>query len=343
MEDDNNWHYRIPNAEEVREAPGSYSWDCMRNAFAAEITELAVADDRGSSLLSGDIGNRLFDDFKDRCPGRFYNCGVAEANMIGMAAGMAMCGLRPVAYTITPFVTTRCLEQIRVDVCYHHVPVTIVGTGGGLSYASLGPTHHSCEDIALLRALPNMAVVCPGRRGGSAAGGAGGLSAAEPASTSASARKARRSSTKRLRSSPSARRSPIRDGREVCLLSTGNMLPEALAAAERLERDGVSTRVASFHTVKPLDTDYLDECFYNFPLVATVEEHSLIGGFGSAVAEWLADRPRQRATLCRFGTRDEFLHESGEQEHAREHFGLTAEQIAHTIGAKMRGRVRAAA
>src|SRR6202043_803040 len=102
------------------------------------------------------------DKFKAKHPARFFNCGVAEANMMGVAAGMAMEGLRPVAYTITPFITTRCLEQIRVDVCYHNVPVVIVGTGSGLSYASLGATHHSCEDIGLLRLLPNMTVVCPG-------------------------------------------------------------------------------------------------------------------------------------------------------------------------------------
>src|SRR5215831_3850488 len=112
----------------------------MRDAFAAELTALAVEDKR-IVLLSGDIGNRLFDNYKARFSQRFLNCGVAEANMISMAAGMALCGMRPVAYTITPFITTRCLEQIRVDVCYHNVPVVIVGVGGGLSYASLGGTH----------------------------------------------------------------------------------------------------------------------------------------------------------------------------------------------------------
>src|SRR5215467_4329085 len=132
----------------------------MRNAFADELTKLG-SEEPCVVMLSGDIGNRLFDKFKDRHPGRFLNCGVAEANMTGVAAGMAMCGLRPVAYTITPFVTTRCLEQIRVDVCYHNLPVTIVGVGAGLSYASLNATHHSCEDVAFLRALPNMSIVCP--------------------------------------------------------------------------------------------------------------------------------------------------------------------------------------
>ena len=132
----------------------------MRNAFASEIAALADKDER-VVLLMGDIGNRLFNDFRAAHPERFFNCGVAEANMTSMAAGMASCGLRPFTYTITPFATTRCLEQIRVDVCYHHLPVVVVGVGAGLSYASLGATHHACEDIAFLRALPGMIVVCP--------------------------------------------------------------------------------------------------------------------------------------------------------------------------------------
>src|ERR1700760_4170007 len=133
----------------------------MRNAFADELTKIGD-DDHRVIMLSGDIGNRLFDAFKDKHPNRFFNCGVAEAKMTGLAAGLAMNGLRPVTYTITPFVTTRCLEQIRVDVCYHDLPVTIVAVGAGLSYASLGVTHHANEDIAFLRALPGMSVVCPG-------------------------------------------------------------------------------------------------------------------------------------------------------------------------------------
>jgi transketolase len=133
----------------------------MRNAFADELTKLGDQDSR-VVMLSGDIGNRLFDKFKAKHPARFFNCGVAEANMMGVAAGMAMNGLRPVAYTITPFVTTRCLEQIRTDVCYHEAPVTIVAVGAGLAYAGLGPTHHACEDISFLRSIPNMVVICPG-------------------------------------------------------------------------------------------------------------------------------------------------------------------------------------
>jgi len=132
----------------------------MRNAFADEMTKLAATDHR-VVVLSGDIGNKLFDKLKAVDEKRFYNCGIAEANMMGVAAGMALSGLRPFVYTITLFTTTRCFEQIRVDVCYHHAPVVIVGTGSGLSYADLGPTHHSLEDMAILRTLPGMRVVAP--------------------------------------------------------------------------------------------------------------------------------------------------------------------------------------
>ena len=130
----------------------------MRNAFAKEITRLAKSSSK-LVLLSGDIGNRLFDEYKDIPNSNFLNCGVAEDNMMGVAAGLAMSGLKPIVYTITPFTTTRCLEQIRVDVCYHNVPVIIIGTGSGLSYASLGPTHHSLEDFAIFRAVPNITIL----------------------------------------------------------------------------------------------------------------------------------------------------------------------------------------
>jgi transketolase len=303
----------------------------MRNAFAAEITALAAEDQR-VVLLSGDIGNRLFDDYKVRAPGRFFNCGVAEANMISVAAGMALCGLRPVAYTITPFVTTRCLEQIRVDVCYHHVPVIIVGTGSGLSYASLGATHHSCEDIAFLRSLPHMTVVCPGDSVEVRQALRAALASDEPVYI-------------RLgkKGEPVVHQQPppfvigkgivLRPGTEVCLLSTGNVLPVALRAAEALGAQGVSAEVVSFHTVKPLDETLLAEAFARFEAVVTVEEHSLIGGLGGAVAEWLVDRdpPGRKARLLRIGTADAFLHEAGDQEYARRCFGLTPEAIAERV------------
>ena len=112
-------------------------------------------------LLSGDIVNRLFDNFRKNFPTRFHNCGIAEASMTGIASGLAHLGLRPITYTIATFNTIRCLEQIKLDVCYPNLPVIIVGTGAGLSYSSLGSTHHSIEDIALLRSIPNLSILCP--------------------------------------------------------------------------------------------------------------------------------------------------------------------------------------
>jgi transketolase len=300
----------------------------MRNAFAKEITELALKDSR-VVLLAGDIGNRLFDNLKAKCPDRFLNCGVAEANMIGVAAGMAMSGLRPFCYTITPFVTYRCMEQIRIDACYHHVPVVIVGTGSGLSYASLGATHHSCEEMGMLRTLPGLAVLAPA----DAMEVRGALKAALNYPHPVYIRIGKKGEPVVHKSEPEfviGKGIPIRDGADVCLLSAGTMLPVVIDAASELEKAGISAKVVSFHTIKPLDTALLAEAFARFRLVATIEEHSLVGGLGSAVAEWLADT-NTKGRLVRFGTRDEFLHETCEQEEAREFFGLTAPAIAARI------------
>jgi transketolase len=300
----------------------------MRNAFASEITALAVADER-LVFLAGDIGNKLFDDYKKKCPGRFFNCGVAEANMVSVAAGLAMAGLRPVTYTITPFMTTRCLEQIRVDVCYQNLPVVIVGIGAGLSYAALNATHHACEDIAFLRMLPNMTVVCPA----DAVEVRLALRAAMQAPGPVYIRLGKKGEPVIHKTPPDfalGRGIDIRPGRDICLLSTGNMLPASLETADRLEAAGLSTRVVSMHTVKPLDEPLLREVFGSAVVVATVEEHSVLGGLGGSVAEWRADQSAG-ARLIRIGTSDEFLYTAGEQEYARERYGLTPEHIAGRI------------
>jgi transketolase len=302
----------------------------VRNAFADELTKLGQEDKR-VVMLSGDIGNKLFDKFRAAQPERFFNCGVAEQNMTGVAAGMAMSGLRPVTYTITPFATTRCLEQIRTDAAYHEAPVTIIGVGAGLSYAGLGPTHHSCEDLAFLRAIPNMIVIAPG-------------DSWEVRSALRAVMKQDRPAYIRIgkKGEPVVHKGPIEnfeigraivveEGADVCLLSTGNMLPEAVEAGHLLKQKGVSARVVSFHTVKPLDEACLADAFANFALVATIEEHSLIGGFGSAVAEWVVDHDVSPRAMLRFGAPDAFFKKSGEQEYAREQLGLTGHQMAEAI------------
>lgn len=303
----------------------------MRNAFADELTALGAEDPR-LVLLAGDIGNRLFDRFKAAHPGRFFNCGVAEANMTGVAAGMAMSGLRPFTYSITPFVTTRCLEQIRVDVCYHELPVVIVAVGAGLSYAGLGPTHHACEDISFLRSIPNMTVVCPGDAWEVRAA----LRAALAHDGPVYLRMGKKGEPLVHDGVPAdfeiGRAIVLADGEDLCLLSTGTMLPEVMEAARLLAETGLSARVVSFHTVKPLDEEHISEAFSGFSLVVTVEEHSLIGGLGAAVSEWLADRPPEPGRLLRIGTPDVFFKRSGEQSYAREQLGLSGHQIAERVG-----------
>lgn len=301
----------------------------MRNTFASEITSLA-GQDESLILLSGDIGNRLFNDFKDKYPQRFYNCGVAEANMTGMAAGMALCGLHPVTYTITPFATTRCMEQIRLDVCYHNLPIIIVGTGSGLSYAPLGATHHSLEDISFLRSIPNMTVICP-------------ADTVEVRLALQAAIKAGGPVYIRLgkKGEPLVHQTPpefvigkgitLIEGDEICILSAGNMLPTAMQAAKMMIEKGKSVQVVSLHTIKPLDGDLLKSVFEKCRVVATIEEHSLIGGLGSSVAEWYADNGLQKAHLLRFGTADRFFPIAGSQTYAREYYGLTPQRVAEKV------------
>ncbi len=305
----------------------------MRNAFAEELTRVA-ATDRRVVVLSGDIGNKLFDKLKAVDEQRFYNCGIAEANMMGVAAGMAMSGLRPFVYTITPFTTTRCFEQIRVDVCYHHAPVVIVGTGSGLSYSELGPTHHSLEDMAILRTLPGMRVLAP-------------CDASELRQALHEVLKDDSPTYIRIGKKGEADIHPslpnlklgkvlvIRPGTDVALLCAGNMMADTLKAADLLAASGISAEVVSFHTVKPLDADYLQQAATRFKLLVTVEEHSRIGGFGSAVAEWRMAQPRNVAQLG-FGTDDVFMHEVGSQAYARKKYGLTADNIAATTLAALR-------
>ncbi|MBT3792050.1 MAG: transketolase [Rhodospirillales bacterium] len=305
----------------------------MRNAFAKEMTEIAGNDDK-LVLLSGDIGNMLFDNYKKVAPERFFNCGVAEANMMGLASGMAMSGLRPFVYTITPFTTTRVMEQIRVDVCYQNVPVVICGVGSGLSYASLGATHHSCEDIAMLRTLPNMNILCPG----DAMEVHACIRAAYAHDGPSYIRLGKKGEPVIHDEIPDltiGQPLTIRDGKDVSILSVGTMLPTAMEASDILLKSGINAGVTSFHTVKPLNTDTLARAFDTCRLVVTLEEHSLIGGLGSAIAEWVVDQGGITTPLLRIGTPDKFFSEAGEQEYARERLGLDPASVAKTITAKL--------
>ena len=307
----------------------------MRNQFAETMTLLAQ-ENPDIVLLSGDIGNRLFDNYKKAASERFFNCGIAEANMVTMAAGLAHSGMRPVAYTITPFITTRCLEQIKVDVCYHNLPVVLVGTGSGLSYAELGATHHSCEDIAIMRAMPNMTVICAADRNEVRLA----LEQAVKLDSPVYLRIGKKnepdihSSAVPFKIGESIK---VRSGHDICLLATGNMVAVAIETADILEQSGLSVQVVSMHTVKPLDQNRLTDVVTRFPLIATLEEHNHIGGFGSAVAEWLVDSHQLNTRLIRFSTPDEFISNVSSQQEARERYGLNAQQIAQSLRSDFTG------
>ena len=300
----------------------------MRNAFANEITRLAKLDER-VVLLSGDIGNKLFVDFKRAAPSRFYNCGVAEANMMGVAAGMALSGLRPIIYTITPFTTTRCFEQIRVDVCYQQAPVIIVGTGSGLSYAELGPTHHSLEDMAILRTLPGMCVLAPCDSAELRCMLQSALQQNNPVYIRIG-KKGEPAIHAHLSQYQIGKAIVVRKGEKLALLAAGTIMPQVVQAADLLKEKGIFAEIVSFHSVKPLDEDYLQQAAERFKLIVSVEEHGLIGGLGGAIAEWWVKQPRA-AQLLNLGTPDEFMHEIGSQEYARLKYGLVAEDIAGAV------------
>jgi len=298
----------------------------VRNAFARSVTRIAESD-ADIVLLAGDIGNRLFDGYKDQYPDRFYNCGVAEAGMTGIAGWLASSGLNPITYTITPFNTLRCLEQIRLDICYPDYPAIIVGTGSGLSYAGLGATHHSMEDIGLMRLLPNMHVVCPG-------------DAIEVELAVKAAVELARPVYIRLgkKGEPQVHPSPpefqigkgivLQAGSGVALLSVGNMLSVAAETSDRLRESGISPSLVSLHTVKPLDENLLGSLFAQFEKIAVIEEHGLAGGAGSAILEWANEKGLDASKIVRFGAKDSFLTGIGNQQEARLSLNLDAKSIA---------------
>jgi transketolase len=302
----------------------------MRNRFAQKLTQMSEHNDK-IMLLSGDIGNRLFDNFKAQRPDRFFNCGVAEQNMTGMAAGLAKQGFLPVTYTIAPFCTTRCLEQIRVDVAYHNLPVTIVSVGAGLSYAGLGPTHHSFEDTALLRVIPNMRVLSPADSDELSACLEMAFATPKPTYIRMGKKGEPDVHGRTLNAYEISTPIKLTDGEDVCLIGSGTLLPEVVKAAELLSEKGVSSSVYSLPQIKPLPAIELLNIFSEYPVVAVFEEHSLAGGLSSACAELLVDHQIAGTKLLRFGIPDTFYKKSGSQSFARDYLGLTASHFVQKI------------
>lgn len=299
----------------------------MRDAFIASLCESAARDER-VMWLSADLGFKLVDGFARQFPGRFLNMGVCEANMVSVAAGLALEGKRPFTYSIAPFATARCLEQIRDDVCGMKLPVVVVGIGAGYAYGPNGPTHHGLDDIALLRSQPGMTVVCPCDPRETRAAVPALLALGQPAYL-----RLGRGREPLLAGTEAdfvlGRPNVLRQGRRISLAATGSVAAEALGAAELLALAGIDPWVVSVHTVKPIEQAARMLGAMEVDAVVTVEEHFAHGGLGEALTAALAGAASPR--VHRFHAPEEFLHTAGSQESLRRMAGLDAGSIAARV------------
>lgn len=300
----------------------------MRDTFVRTLIALAK-ENPNIELITGDLGFGVLKPFWERLPDQFINAGIAEQNMTSAAAGMALEGKTVFTYSIGNFPTLRCLEQIRNDCAYHGANVKIVCVGGGFVYGSLGMSHHATEDIAVMRALPGVAVLCPGD-----------LVEAEEA-TKAIAKypgtcylRLGRGGEKRIHDHIDnfeiGKAIKIHDGEKIAIFSTGAIFEEVADAEAILAEHDIYPAVYTFPTVKPIDRAVIARCAADFDMIVTVEEHNIVGGFGSAVAEVLVELP-ERARLLRIGIHDTYSSIVGSQKYLRSQFGLDSGGIATQV------------
>lgn len=307
----------------------------MRNTIVNIIHEQAK-NNQDIYFLTGDIGYSVIENFQREFPTRCLNLGIAEQNMMGVASGLALTGKKVFVYSIAPFVTLRCMEQVRTDVALQNLDVTIIGVGGGFAYGTLGPTHHLIEDVAMLRAIPRMKIICPSDSLSAKVLGEQIIKLSGPTYI-----RLNRGGEPKLYASPPTicvgKGYVMRPGKEISILSNGAITHVALEAAVLLTREGLSVEVVDMATVKPLDKDFILERLNSRRLIVTLEEHNILGGFGSAVAEVVAERPGN-SVFKRIGVKDEYLEVYGNQEFMREKNGLSARQIYENIK-NMYGRI----
>lgn len=305
----------------------------MRDTFVRTLVELAKKD-RNIELVTGDLGFGVLSPFWKEVPDQFTNIGIAEQNMTTVAAGMAMEGKTVFTYSIGNFPTLRCLEQIRNDCAYHGANVKIVCIGGGFVYGSLGMSHQATEDLAVLRSLPDVAVLAP----------ADSVEAEEATKAIATYPgtcylRLGRGGEKRIHTSIDhfqiGKAIKISEGEKIAIFSTGAIFEEVKEAYDILKKNGHNPAVYTFPTVKPIDKEVINECSKSFDLIVTCEEHNIVGGFGSAVAEVLAENQSRTATLLRIGLNDVYARKVGNQKYLRDQYGLSARIIVEKIEGKI--------
>lgn len=304
----------------------------MRDTVIRTLIELGK-EDKDVELITGDLGFGVLKSFWETLPNQFINAGIAEQNMTGVAAGMALEGKKVFTYSIGNFPTLRCLEQIRNDCAYHNANVNVICVGGGYVYGSLGMSHHATEDIAILRALPDVTVICPGDPVEAA------LAVKKIAQTDGTCylrlgRGGEKNVNTVIKEFEIGKAYKLRDAKDmnkkVAVFSTGAILEETTKACDMLEEQGIAVEQYSFPTVKPIDRAVIEDCAKRFDNIFTVEEHNIVGGFGGAVAEVLAECGG-KAKLHRIGIDDFYCIEVGSQAYLREQVGINAEGIVKKV------------
>ena len=300
----------------------------MRDTFVRILTELADKNP-AVEVVTGDLGFGVLKPFWEAHPDQLINAGIAEQNLTSVAAGMALEGKTVFTYSIGNFPTLRCLEQIRNDCAYHDANVKIICVGGGFVYGSLGMSHHATEDIAVMRSLPNVTVLCPGD-----------LVEAEAVTRAivdypgTCYVRLGRGGEKRIHESlPNyeiGKAIPVSKGEKIAIFSTGAIFEEIEEATDILKNSGINPTIYTFPTVKPLDTQVIKEIAATHEIIVTCEEHNLAGGFGSAVAEVLAELPCH-ARLLRIGMNDKYCTLVGDQKYLRHQYGMSGKKIAERI------------
>lgn len=307
----------------------------MRKKSLDSVYELAKVNDK-IIFIGSDLGPDVLLTMKKEMPDRFFMEGVSEQHIIGMAAGLAMEGFIPYVNTIATFLTRRCYEQVALDLCLQDLPVRLIANGGGVVYAPLGPTHLAIEDIAIMRALPNMTVVAP-------------CDAEEMKRFMATTIDWPHPIYIRLGKGGDKVVSEEKFGFEIgkailmrepgqgLFISTGVMTQLVLEATEQLRKEGLTCGVLHVHTIKPLDEASLSDLLPGVNAVVTVEEHTRIGGLGSAVLEFTNDNiPEQSSKIVRIGIPDQFAKQYGSQDSLLKHWGITVETLMETMRKKLK-------
>lgn len=305
----------------------------MRDTFIRTLIQMAQKD-KNIELVTGDLGFGVLKPFWETCPNQFTNAGIAEQNMVTVAAGMAMEGKTVFVYSIGNFPTLRCLEQIRNDCAYHHLNVNIVSIGGGFVYGSLGMSHQATEDIAVLNAIPEVSVFAPSDAIEAAA--CARAAAACPGTTYI---RLGRGGEKKIREEISnfriGKALPVKAGEKAVILMTGALYDEVEAAVKTLQEKGIDPAVYSVPTVKPFDRDLVRQCAGEYELIVTVEEHSIIGGLGSMTGVVMAEMKQKKAYLRRIGVNDCFADLAGDQKYLRKQYGVSSKTIVDCILAEL--------